>query len=868
MQLREYQERSLEALGEYLRRTSDWGAKKAFVFQTERPYRYVPGMAGLPYVCLRIPTGGGKTLMACHAISIAAREFMHMELPLCLWLAPSNAIVRQTLDALKDRRHPYRQALDAAFSGNVRVMDLTEATLLPKNDLKGAACIVVATLQALRVEDTDGRKVYEDNGYLMPHFSGLPPSVQDDLEKNGGGRIVHSLGNVLRINRPLVIMDEAHNARTQLSFDTLTRFNPACIIELTATPETRHDPGKGFFASNVLHHVSARELKDAEMVKLPIKLRTHIDWRQIVGDALDTRRNLEKLAEEERKETGDYIRPIVLLQAQSIKGDDLSVDVLKKALMEDFRIPEDQIAIATGATRELKDINLFSTDCPIRYIITVRALAEGWDCSFAYVLCSVSEIGTARAVEQVLGRILRLPQARKKKREALNTAYAFAASGNFIQTASSLRDALVEGAGFQRMEAGDLVVPDEQQTFWGAGTLFAEASETVSEKPDFTGLDAGLLERVYFDEASGELTVKGVISEPEMKALRGCFRETRNQQAVERIFHRTQGRYVGPEQEKERPILKVPYLSIRDGEQLELFDESFILDMYWNLAECDASLSEAEFPSKFRAGAAGEIDVTESGQVEMTGFVQDLHEQLSLLAEEPGWTVPALANWLDRHIPHHDIPRSQSSLFMNDVLTGFIESRGLEIDNIARHKYRLLKAIEAKIDGHRKAQHRKAYQALLFGDAPAAFEVSPENCLAYDEDKYPANWYYEGGYRFQKHLLRVIGELKDEGEEFECAVFLDQMPEVKVWVRNLERRPTSSFWLQTATDRFYPDFVAELQDGRILVVEYKGEDRWSNDDSREKRAVGDLWADRSQGKCLFVMPKGKDLAAIQNLVRK
>ncbi len=117
-------------------------------------------------------------------------------------------------------------------------------------------------------------------------------------------------------------------------------------------------------------------------------------------------------------------------------------------------------------------------------------------------------------------------------------------------------------------------------------------------------------------------------------------------------------------------------------------------------------------------------------------------------------------------------------------------------------------------------------------------------------------------FRFAKHYFPRIGELKSEGEEYECAVFLEGLPQVKGWVRNLERRPDSSFWLQTSTDRFYPDFVAILRDERILVVEYKGADRWSNEDSQEKRAVGDLWADRSGGRCLFVMPKGKDLAAI------
>ncbi len=161
----------------------------------------------------------------------------------------------------------------------------------------------------------------------------------------------------------------------------------------------------------------------------------------------------------------------------------------------------------------------------------------------------------------------------------------------------------------------------------------------------------------------------------------------------------------------------------------------------------------------------------------------------------------------------------------------------------------------------------EALKALLPETDSIIFEVNAETRLTYDEDHYAPDWYYEGSYRFQKHLFRVIGELKSEGEEFECAVHLDQMPEIKTWVRNLERRPETSFWLQTSTDRFCPDFVAELNDNRILVVEYKGMDRWSNDDSREKRMVGDLWSDRSQGKCLFIMPKGKDWQTIRALVK-
>jgi type III restriction enzyme len=803
--------------------------------------------------------------MACHSLGIACRSFLEAERTVCLWLVPSNTIRDQTLAALRDREHPYRQAIEADFSGNVRVLDLTEALYVQRGDLDGETCIIVSTLQAFRVEETEGRKVYESNGALSHHFSGLASNLEAVLERESDGTFPHSLANVLRLRRPVVIMDEAHNARTPLSFDTLARFKPSCVIEFTATPESTHKPDSGLFASNVLHHVSAAELKAAEMVKLPIRLRTRNDWKEVIGDAVAMQASLEKIAEEERQETGEYIRPIVLLQAQARSQDreTLTVEVVKHALLEDHRITEDRIAIATGQTREIDDVDLFDPNCPIRYIITVQALKEGWDCSFAYVLCSVAEIGSTRAVEQILGRILRLPKAKWKQRDELNRAYAFAASQRFIAAATALKDALVNN-GFQRMEAADFVQPQTPQGDFdfGAGTLFGRASETVSEEPDLSSLDPSLKSRVSYDAETSRLTVTGILSESDASAIEGCFTSEDDRAAVQRIRQRTQGVDAAAESEPEWGPFRIPVMAVRIEDQLELFGEEHFLETEWNVAECDATLTDAEFPSEPTGGVVGEIDVSDAGKVE-TRFVDELHEQLNLIAVESGWTVPSLANWLDRQFRHDDIPQSQSSLFIHNVLTGLIESRSMTIEQLARRKYRLRDAIEAKIDGHRATFSRKAYTASLFGPNALSIEVSPELCFSYDENRYAPNWWYEGDYRFRKHLFRRPGELGTSGEEYECAVFIDMMAEVKFWVRNLERRPETSFWLQTSTDRFYPDFVAMLTDGRILVVEYKGEHLWSNDDSKEKRAVGELWAERSDGQCIFVMPKGTDWKAIQ-----
>lgn len=857
-QLRGFQQRSLTTLEAYLRGVREHGAQKAFVLATARPYRAPLQLPGLPYICLRVPTGGGKTFMACHAAGIAAKSYLQREQAVCLWLVPSNVIREQTLQALRDRSHPYRQALDTHFAGRVQVMDLAEALYVQRSTLESETAIIVSTIAAFRVEDTEGRKVYEESGALQHHFARIPEGLGSVLERRESGSYICSLANVLRMWRPIIIVDEAHNARTPLSFDTLARFNPACIIEFTATPETQHAPEQELFASNILHHVSARELKAEDMVKLPIKLRTQGDWKEVIAAALQARRTLQEAAEAEQKETGEYIRPVILFQAQprNQERQTLTAEVVKQCLIEDFKIPAEEIAIATGQTREIDDLDLFDPHCPIKYIITVYALKEGWDCSFAYVLCSVADIGTPRAVEQILGRILRLPRATRKKREELDCAYAFVASPRFIEAATTLKDALVEN-GFQQLDAETLVTAQEQQELsFDPGPLFTETSVQVSQPPDLSKLDPLIRRHVSFDASTSMLTYAGPLTGAGVTILRNCFSNPSDREAVERL-------YAGGGVSPKRDPVKVPALAIRVDGQLEFFEETHFLDTEWDLSKCDAGLSELEFSSTVSAGAAGVVDVDEAGQIR---FVQDMQEQFALLLAEPGWTVAGLVNWLDRQIPHPDIPQAQSSGFIHRVVTALIETRGLTIEQLARQKFRLREVIAQKIDGHRQVQAKKEYQQLLFGRNGTSIEVSPKLCFELSEDRYAPNWYYEGGYRFQKHYYRAVGELKSEGEEYECAVFLDALPQIKYWIRNIDQRPESSFWLPTSTDKFYPDFVCLLADGRFLVVEYKGEDRWSNDDSKEKRAVGELWADRSNGRCLFVMPKGRDFGAIQSLV--
>src|SRR4030042_1324153 len=463
LQLKGYQEKALDSLRLYLRACDSLLDADAAFYQVtrqlweqglpDRPIKEPSELADIPYVCLRLPTGGGKTLLGCHAISVANKEYLKQENSLVLWLVPSNAIKDQTLNALRNREHAYRQALDSTL-GQVNIIDSREALYLQQGALMGSTVIIVATLQAFRVEDKDGRKVYESAGALQHHFQNLPTEVSNKLDRDENGLVPYSLANVMRIRRPLVIVDEAHNARTELSLDTLARFRPSAIIEFTATPDSSRNP------SNVLHSVSAAELKAESMIKLPIRLETHTNWQALLSDAIAQRVDLEEKAGIDRRKTDDYIRPIMLIQAQPRRHgrETLTVEVIEKALIEDHHIPENQIARAPGEERELGGVDLWEEKCEIRYVITVQALREGWDCPFAYVLCSVAEQRSIGAVEQILGRVLRLPYCRPKEIPELNRAYAFVASPNFIEAAQNLIDALVEN-GFNRQEAKDFIRP-------------------------------------------------------------------------------------------------------------------------------------------------------------------------------------------------------------------------------------------------------------------------------------------------------------------------------------------------------------------------------------------------------------------------
>lgn len=880
--LKGYQRRVLDSLKAFLQSCVEEGRPddafqavlKENGVKNPLPYKFIETEGGLdsqtPYVCLRVPTGGGKTLLACHAAGIAMRDLLHAERSVVLWLVPSNAILTQTTEALRDPRHPYRHALEQSC-GQVEVLTIEEALRLSRAAVDGQTTVIVATLQAFRVDDTTGRKVYEPNGSLSEHFLNLPSQRLLGLFPGPDEKPSPSLVNVLRMNRPIILVDEAHNARTELSFSTLGKIRPACVLEFTATPD------QGRYRSNVLHSVSAAELKAADMIKLPVRVITRHPGQkeELLAEAVTLRSTLDKIAVKEGQTTGEYIRPILLIQAESVAD----CEPLRQRLVKDFGFSRESVKISTNKIEDLDSVkDISAPDCPVTAILTVQKLREGWDCPFAYVLCSLRETRSSTAMEQITGRVLRLPKATAKQHAELNSAYVFSVSASIGEVLAELREALVAN-GFSKTEAESSIrLGVEPLPLW-------QQTETVQVAE--SDLDIAAISRhrplfadqVEFNAASGEVIIRTPLGADSAEALESCVNspeaKAKIRSAIERVRERDKmaggtgaARPLSPYEKG--LAFDIPRLSVEENDDLFEFESTYLLEHVWKLSQKDASLSSTYDPRKRPQGQLGALDVGEKGTLETmvanrpeAGFIVELQQQAMALTSDRDWTLEGLISWLDRQIEHHDIPAGESAEFLRKVVRGLMAKFGIhEVDTLAMDRFRLRDETEKRINAHREEERKSAFQTFM--DLGSPLTTDDRNMLNLGSMRYEPSDLYRGSFQFKKHYFGTKpGELIDGTEEFACAQFIDSLPEVRYWARNLVRKP-SSFRLQTSKDWFYPDFLCLLMDGRVLVVEYKGKHLYT--DAEEKRVVGKVWESRSKGRCLFSMPTNGDFSEISTLV--
>ena len=491
MELKSYQKKVIADLTRYLEllneTKSDAAAFRLFWQEKSAPTLglYQNVIPGVPNLCFKVPTGGGKTFIACNAVRPIFDALPATKTKAVVWLVPSDAILTQTAKSLKNPQHPYRQKIDVDFGGRVEVY--TKQELLNGQNFNPTAVTEQLSVMVLSYDSFRGRgkevlKAYQENSNLAEFAKvlGKPDSPIEKADETALFQIINQLN-------PLVIVDESHHARSELSLEMLENFNPCFVLDLTATPKKE---------SNIISYVDAVQLKNEHMVKLPVIVYNRDSQSEVLIDAIDLRNKLEEIANAEYDRTGKYIRPIALFQAQPKGKEDATTFEKLRDKLVDAGIPAEQIAIRTADVNELKNIDLMSPDCPIRYIITVNALKEGWDCPFAYILASLANKTSQVDVEQILGRILRLPHTSQHTQSALNMSYVLTSSNDFNNTVAHIVKGL-NSAGFSDKDyrigepakpqipeqpAEQITLPDQQ------GCPEMEPPLETAED-DFSGLD-------------------------------------------------------------------------------------------------------------------------------------------------------------------------------------------------------------------------------------------------------------------------------------------------------------------------------------------------------------------------------------------
>jgi type III restriction enzyme len=816
--LKEYQKRTLATVHSFLqqleewrkedraarRQNPDWGFDwvqrawgKTGVGRPYHPRRNGLG-ENLPAFCLKIPTGGGKTLLATRVIDLANSYFRQSRRGLVLWIVPTTQIYNQTLKALKDRDHPYRQQLDLSSGQRTRIFEKTAA--FGPRDISENLCILLLMLPSANRRTKDTLRMFRDSGGFDRFF---PPDDDpgahakmleatpnlDTFEQTAGfwGRYVKtSLGNTVRLLQPLIILDEGHKAYSVNAKATLEGFNPCMIVELSATPAR---------GANVLVEILGQELNAEEMIKLDLHIlnKASGDWRDTLLASVEHRDRLEAEARRYEAESGTYIRPICVIQVERTgkeqrKSGYVHTDDVREYLLQHPGISQENIAVKTSAKDELKEVDdvggLMSRNCSIRFIITKQALQEGWDCPFAYILTILTNPMSRTGITQLVGRILRQPYARKTGVPWLDESYVFCFSRRGIE----LLEEVKKGFGLEGLQGleGRVVSedgpprPTEKMATKQRARYQAAASELVLPAFMIRDVDgwrlvhyeADVLSRVNWDDID--------LSE----------------------------------------LVNIELGQERGGDVL----------IRTNLAE-GVLVQEPEAASGTDPGGYEAPDDvgTDDGREPVDYFFAASH--LLDLVPNP-WRGRDLARrtfelLLDRY-PAKRVEANYS--FILEALRRQIE---MERDRLSRGVFRVL--LESGV-----MRFLVVAEALDFNRLPTEIEV-PKTKQANREDGSP----------YQLNLFDVTTE--DDLNQFEnkVATCLDQQARLFFWYRNRSRK---DYYVQGwKPRRIYADFIVTLREKetddsfhQAFVVETKGVHLKASEDTEYKRSVFDICSEHAR----------------------
>lgn len=801
---------------------------------------YKTELAGVPQVCFKVPTGGGKTFLAANSIKPIFDSMPHIHPKAVVWLVPSDAILTQTYRTLTDKNHDYRKKIDVDFGNKVEIyskQQLLNGQNFNPTSVSDNLSVFVLSYDSFRTSKKDGRKAYQENGSLLPfvRFKQDSGSLLEDTDET-------ALIQVIRKLNPVVIVDESHHATSKLSKEMLQNFNSSFVLDLTATPKN---------GSNIISFVDARQLKAENMVKLPVIVYNRKSQEDVFVSAISLRRKLENEAVEEQKNGGRYIRPIVLFQAQPRTNDDSTTyDKIKHTLI-DMGIPESEIAIKTADRDELKNIDLSSHDCSIRYIITVNALKEGWDCPFAYILATVANRTSSIDVEQILGRILRLPNTRKNKREVLNLSYVITSSNAFYATLDKVVAGL-NAAGFTSKDyrIDDYVEQDTEFPVEQAGNIQTELkldndvtddTNNVSDEIDSLNVD------FVREQISPFVNNENMESQSQSKvndAVTDMLDHAKTQNELYwQDFEKTEEYLPVPPEvgnkmkhykinqlyASEAGQLEIPQFMIETGRSLFSEHEHQVLtkeNLYagFSLLDKDTVIDFDSIDSEI-----ARIDIDDSDALPKAWKLQGFDSQnvKQWFDEQPSDRKMRLCKDMiikklskNNAINDRDLEVYVDRIIQNlteDQLTDMEQTPGIYVLKINKKVNSLLNEYAKKMFYEWVEQDKISCQPSY----KLPREISPTNTIA----SIPKSLYNEEEKFDTEYERKVVMELSS-------------LNNIKWWHRNMARK---GFAINGAVNA-YPDIMVRTESGKLLLIETKG-DQLENSESREKAETGAKWAE-------------------------
>lgn len=846
MELKNYQQNNIDALDRFLtcvekhRNTADgfsefWQTGNPpitpFVGTIIEPYR--DNVKGAPHVCHKVPTGGGKTFIAAAALKVAMAHINPMY-KVVVWLVPSNAILEQTLRNLRNKQHPYRQRIDTDFQNRVEVFDKQQALTgqgFSLTTVRENLCILVMSFDSFRTNNKEGRKVYQENGYLQSFAPLIAPNAAHESDNSDEVQLMR----VLQAVHPLVIVDESHNATSRLSEQMLNDLQPSLVIDFTATPRSN---------SNIICFTDALELKRNNMVKLPVIVYNHTTKDQVIDSALHLQRRLEAMAQQESR--GNYIRPIVLFQAESKQSgteDRETFEKVKQTLLS-LNIPEEQIKIKTATIDELKGIDLMAKDCPVRYIITINALKEGWDCPFAYILASLADRSSSVDVEQIVGRVLRLPYAMRNANDILNLSYVLTASAKFQETLANVVKGLNQ-AGFsdrdyRAVDAAEPepVQPPEEKV--NPASLFPEKNTEPSphvgiEEDPYSGTQEEQEDTIQLTVENSNETLSNILDYAQQQA-----------DEMERQISNSDDFMITPEL---APVVKsatiqsifaesakavvLPQFYVRNescqsslfsnDEYVPLKGEHLLKTFHLSAQPADITFATAE-ATMYQV----DIDTTtddhapryEKVKGQTRNYILDYIRQAegreakmrrcsSIVAKEMGKMIPLTERDIQAYVERI------FDVFSDDDLEDFML-------HMQEYTLKIKNRILSLEDEHKEKEFRRLMDTDQVYMRPS---YSIPNKISLQSPS--------------QGITKMLHTKEEAVNGFESEVInnVANLDNVEWWTRNVERR---GFYINGFINH-YPDFIIKTKKGNIILLETKGDHL----DAEKKIRLGNMWANKA-----------------------